>query len=396
MAPMEQEESRKGGGARRSSVDGPVGGEATAVEAAAAKAPAEPAAGVVGGPSGVDGASAPLDSGDIASALRGTPDTAARGATEGKAAGAGEAAAAADTGKAAAAKGASAAAASSSASSSAATSASADSETSAGLVAPGGRLSKPMVAAAGIAGVLLLCSPFLISQLTSGGGHEKAAPPAASDYDGQGRGAGVVPGAEQPQGQQAPDGGAASGGSGDGGQGGAPAGGATYTAMAGLGCTDKSTGYKEHGTYTDGDEGWTTHKSGGWTKDGCDGSFVSVPMAGDKGDDGNYVLWTFATDAVKSGSCQVRVQVPKDDDIKHVGGHPTRYSVFGAASATGKALGDFTVDQTKKRGDWADGGTYPISGGHLTVKLHTQGIDFGAGFEGAHHAASAVAVKCTA
>lgn len=381
MAPMEPEESRKGGGAQRNSADVPsADGEATAVEAAAADVPAAPSAGGAGRPPATDGATVPVVSADTTSAARRLPDTASPAAT------AGETDAASGTGRATAAK------------SAASTAASAESDTATGLVATGGRLSKPMVAAAGIAGVLLLCSPFLISQLT--GHHDDGGKPpaAASEYDGQGRGAGVVPGADQPQGHQGQsDGGAASGGSGDGGQGGAPAGGdsAAYTAMAGPGCTDKSTGYKEHGTYADGDAGWTTHKSGGWTKDGCDGSFVSVPMAGDKGDDGNYTLWTFATGPVKSGSCQVRVHVPKDDDVKHVGGHPTRYSVFASAAATGKALGDFTVDQTKKRGDWASGGTFQISDGHFAVKLHTQGVDFGSGFDGAHHAASAVAVRCT-
>ncbi|MFF9479890.1 hypothetical protein [Streptomyces sp. NPDC014733] len=371
---MEPEESRKGSGAQQN-----AGGEAAAVEAAGADAPAAPPARGTGRPPRTDGATVPVLSADTAPtprpAAHRTPETPARTAA------AGRTDAAADPAKATSAK--------------ATAPTAAASDTSTGLVASGGRVSKPMVAAAGIAGVLLLCSPFLISKLTAGGGHDKQPPAAASEYDGQGRGAGVVPGADQPQGHQAPQDGGASGGSG-GGEGGAPAGGdaATYTATAGPGCTDKSTGYKEHGTYTDGDAGWTTHK-GGWAKDGCDGSFVSVPMAGDKADDGNYTLWTFATGPVKSGSCQVRAFVPGDDDVKHVGGHPTRYSVFASAAGTGKALGDFTVDQTKKRGDWAPGGTFQITGGHLSVRLHTQGTDFGSGFDGAHHAASAVAVRCT-
>ncbi|MFC5892572.1 hypothetical protein [Streptomyces ramulosus] len=378
---MEPEESRKGSGAQQN-----ADVEAAAAGAAGADAPAAPPARGSDRPPRTDGATVPVLSADTAP----TPEPAARRTSEAAArpAAAGATAAAAGTGKRTAGKTAAAT------SATGATSADAAPDT---LVATGGRVSGPMVAAAGIAGVLLLCSPFLISKLTAGGGHDKQPPAAASEYDGQGRGAGVVPGAEQPQGQQGPPDGGGPGGSGDGGQGGAPAGGdaATYTATAGPGCTDKSTGYKEHGTYADGESGWTTHKSGGWTKDGCDGSFVSVPMAGDKGDDGNYTLWTFATGPVKSGSCQVRAFVPKDDDVRHVGGHPTRYSVFASAAGTGKALGDFTVEQTGKRGDWAPGGTFPITGGHLSVKLHTQGTDFGSGFDGAHHAASAVFVRCT-
>ncbi|MEU3713502.1 hypothetical protein [Streptomyces catenulae] len=373
---MEPEESRRRGDAP--SADG----EATAVEAAGGEAPAAPPRRGTARPPRTDGATVPVLSADTTPA----PGPAARRmpGTDGRTAAAGETDAAADTGKRTAGK---------TASATAATGATASEAAPDTLVASGGRVSRPMVAAAGIAGVLLLCSPFLISQLTGRHGDAAKPPAAASEYDGQGRGAGVVPGADQPQGHQAPQDGGASGGSG--GQGGAPADAATtYTGTAGPGCTDKSTGYKEHGTYADGDAGWTTHK-GGWAKDGCDGSFVSVPMAGDKGDDGNYTLWTFTTGPVKSGSCQVRAFIPGDDDVKHVGGHPTRYSVFASAAGTGKALGDFTVDQTKKRGDWAPGGTFPITDGHLSVKLHTQGTDFGSGFDGAHHAASAVTVRCT-
>ncbi|MFG2222969.1 hypothetical protein [Streptomyces sp. NPDC048644] len=408
---MEPEESRKGGGARRDAADAPsTAAETAAVEAAEAEpsAPAGPRPQATEGrPYATGGVTVPVISADTDPAAE--PAPAPRAASAQAAAASGQSAAGAQGAAVQAAAG------KKDARSAAAAGSSGPGEDAADEAAgPAGRVSKPMVAAAALAGVLLLCSPFLIKGLVGHGSDDAKQPPAAgTDYDGQGRGAGIVPGADQPQGNQGPPGGndGGSGGSGNGGSGdggsagaGAPADGGhsspppkddkTYAAVAGPDCTNSTTGYKEHGTYSDGDKGWTTH-DGGYGKEGCGGKFTSVPMAGEQGDDGNYALWTFATGPVTSGSCQVRVYIPKDSAVAHVGGHPTRYSVYGAAGATGKPLGDFTVNQVDKRGSWVSGGSFAITGGHLAVKLHTRGVDYGSGFAGAHHAAAAVGVKCT-
>ncbi|MFF8285458.1 hypothetical protein ACF06W_22435 [Streptomyces albus] len=319
------------------------------------------------------------------------------------------------------------------------------------------KLSRPVLAAASLAGVLLLCSPFAIVAMV--GGDDAKERTTAADHRASGGGDGFIPGADDPSGKRAADkkdsdrsgaghgdgkggkkdddsgkgsgDGSASGGDdghkdGDGGKKGggdkdddsvdvgesraegsgsfdgdhsrasvksASAGG--YSAVAGPYCSDGSTKWVAQGRYSDGQRGWTTSE-GGYSGSGCGGRYVSVPMSGSATrDDDNAARYTFDTGKVERGSCTVKVHIPGDSQIRRVGGHPTYYTVHDAANGAGSTMvGKFTIQQTSNRGSWVTGGTFPVNDGVLSVKLHTRGIDHGS-WDNAHHAASAIRVSCS-
>ncbi|MFC3452138.1 hypothetical protein [Amycolatopsis speibonae] len=306
-----------------------------------------------------------------------------------------------------------------------------------------GRMSKPVIVAAAVAGVVLVALPMVLSGLLDGGkpgegpesaGYAKDLPP----------GGGFVPGlaappadiggvpAGQPGNQlpgQAADGIPA-------GQAGAPAdpgtaglpGGAppaagggpapgpgqhqapppaqqpqgppapaaktvTYDGTAGRGCGG-GTGFTGVGAYSDGKAGWVNHGNGG-----CGTSFVSIPMSGDanKDDSSAYGLWTFNTGPVTTGSCAVSVFVPTGDATE-VGGSPSVYRVFDRfAVDKGTPVGTFQIDQIGNRGRWVNVGTFRINGAKLAVQLLNRGRDWsGSSKTYAHHAAATVKAKCQA
>ncbi|MEV7027899.1 adhesin, partial [Kitasatospora sp. NPDC093558] len=157
--------------------------------------------------------------------------------------------------------------------------------------------------------------------------------------------------------------------------------------VLGPGCSGKGA-YRENGRFSKGIEGWIGN-SGGWSGDGCNGSYTSVPMSGDasKDDSSASVVWTFNLGNVST--CALSVYVPASGDVTKVGGHPTYYTV--QSGGPGRS---FVVNQTSSQGSWVDVGSYSY-GGPLAVTLHTRGVDWGGGESHAHHAASAIRATCT-
>ncbi|MFS8099762.1 hypothetical protein LFM09_21790 [Lentzea alba] len=171
-----------------------------------------------------------------------------------------------------------------------------------------------------------------------------------------------------------------------------PAQAAPYEATAGPGCGG-STGFSGVGSYRDGNAGWVDHGSG------CGTAFVSIPMSGDanKDDTSAYGLWTFNTGPVTTGTCAVSVFVP-NGDITKVGGNPTHYRVYDRF-AVDKATptGSFQVSQVANRGKWVSVGSFRVTGGKLAVQLLTRGEDWkGSTTNYAHHAAATVKASCQA
>ncbi|MFF7988835.1 hypothetical protein ACFZDG_03445 [Kitasatospora xanthocidica] len=157
---------------------------------------------------------------------------------------------------------------------------------------------------------------------------------------------------------------------------------APVTAIAGPYCG----GYRTNGWYDDGDKGWRNY-SGGYSGEGCNGTYAAMPMSGDGNDKGNSVVWSFTLDKVTS--CTLAVYIPASGSLKQVGGNPSYYTV---QSGSGSA-GSFTINQTASRGSWVTKGPFPYRG-PMSLTLHDRGIDWGAA-SGAHHAASAVRATCT-
>jgi translation initiation factor IF-2 len=307
------------------------------------------------------------------------------------------------------------------------------------------RISRPMAAGAALLGILLLASPFAIKGMTGHSGSTDGKRGTAAAFQGHDGSAGFVPSAQSPSpqatatvGHRAP-GSTSSPAAGSRAQGpspqaatvkhaapsstSSPAAGssassahagsgtsntgsssqpsqkppATYSAVGGPYCSsNSSTGFQRHGKYTDGQKGWTTHV-GQFTGSGCDGHYVSIPMSGSSSSDySSWVVYTFSTGAVHSGTCTVSVYVPDDHNVLHVGGHPSYYTVYDAIGASGSSIGHFKVAQTSHLGSWVSGGTYRVTDGRLSIKLHDRGIDYTSGYEEAHHAAAAIKVSCTA
>ncbi|ANN16150.1 hypothetical protein SD37_11205 [Amycolatopsis orientalis] len=306
---------------------------------------------------------------------------------------------------------------------------------------PPGRMSKPVIVAAAVAGVALVALPMALTGLLGGdqpgegpnaAGYAKDLPQdggfvpglAAPPTDLGGMPAGP-PGAQLPAqaaegvpvGQAAADPGTAGlPGGPPPAAGGGPAPGpqqhqappppaqpqgpavpaakaVTYDGMAGRGCGG-GTGFTGVGAYSDGKAGWVNHGNGG-----CGTSFVSIPMSGDanKDDSSAYGLWTFNTGPVTTGSCAVSVFVPTGD-LTAVGGSPSVYRVFDRfAVDKGTPVGSFQIDQVGNRGRWVNVGTFRINGAKLAVQLLTRGRDWsGSTKTYAHHAAAMVKAKCQA
>ncbi len=174
---------------------------------------------------------------------------------------------------------------------------------------------------------------------------------------------------------------------------------ATYKAIGGGNCSTASVAYAQHGYWESGSSGWLSSSTGGFTGSGCNGKYVSLPMSGSatKDDNDNSVVWTFSTAPVTTGRCTISVFVPKNNDYKLVGGKPAYYTVQNSSTPNSGVIGDFSVNQTGSLGTWASGGSFAVTGGRISVMLHSRGLDWaGTATEKAHIAASAVQADCTA
>ncbi|RSM75421.1 hypothetical protein DL991_27410 [Amycolatopsis sp. WAC 01375] len=307
---------------------------------------------------------------------------------------------------------------------------------------PAGRMSKPVIVAAAVAGVVLVALPLALSGLLTGdqSGEGPNAAGYAKDLPPDG---GFVPGLAAPPTDLGgmpvgPPGAALPGQVADGvpaGQAGAaadpgtaglpggppppPGGGpapapqhqapppqqqrqgppapaaktVSYDGMAGKGCGG-GTGFTGVGAYSDGKAGWVNHGGGG-----CGSAFVSIPMSGDanKDDPSAYGLWTFNTGPVTAGSCAVSVFVP-NGDATVAGGSPSVYRVFDRfAVDKGTPVGSFQINQNANHGRWVSVGTFRINGAKLAVQLLNRGRDWsGSSKTYAHHAAAMIKAKCLA
>jgi hypothetical protein len=168
----------------------------------------------------------------------------------------------------------------------------------------------------------------------------------------------------------------------------------TYTAVTGESCPSAATrGYYRSGWHTDWHSG-----GGGWGGDGCGGRSVSMPMSGsDSVDDpDNVIVWWFQTGPVTRGACAISVYVPGTGRALDSAGKPAHYMVYGSTSPSGSTIATFKVDQTANQGRWVTGATVTVTGGQLSVRLGSRGIDWGAGRDGAHLGVSALKVSCKA
>ncbi|MFC9245945.1 adhesin [Streptomyces sp. NPDC057136] len=166
-----------------------------------------------------------------------------------------------------------------------------------------------------------------------------------------------------------------------------------YTAWAGPGC---STGeYREHGRFENGDAGWYTVDSGGFTGSSCDGRFSAVPMSGSPTEDrGNTAVWSWHL-GKGFRECALTVFVPSSDRDRDVAGDPTFYRVLSDPDDPDSAYTGFGVRQPEHRGTPVDVKSFPVKGAVFAVQLIDRGRDWGdEELAGAHHAAAQLKVSC--
>jgi translation initiation factor IF-2 len=168
------------------------------------------------------------------------------------------------------------------------------------------------------------------------------------------------------------------------------AGPATYSAVGGPHCSGDVT-YRESGSSSEGDDGWTTHPGG--YSDGCTGVFRSLPISGSSSDAGNSAYWIFRTGDVVRGTCKVSVHIPNDSKRTHVGGTPAYYTLHNATNGATNLLANFTIDQPSHQGMWVAASSVRVTEGILTLKLHDRGKE---ATSGARMAADAARINCTA
>ncbi|MGW1847546.1 hypothetical protein [Streptomyces sp. NPDC001966] len=168
-----------------------------------------------------------------------------------------------------------------------------------------------------------------------------------------------------------------------------------YTGVAGPGCpTPAGGGYQQDGYFSDGSAGWYTRPSGGWSGNGCNGRYVSVPMSGDTGVDAKSRVKWWWKPGTAARTCQISVYIPNVSNSLYVGGHPTKYHVLVNANDRTSMYSSFTINQVAHRGQWVDAGTFALKGSTIGVKLLDRGDDWSKGWEKAHHAAAQIKVTC--
>ncbi|MFI0465629.1 hypothetical protein ACH347_16255 [Saccharopolyspora sp. 5N102] len=173
------------------------------------------------------------------------------------------------------------------------------------------------------------------------------------------------------------------------------------TLIAGAGCSNTATEqYQAVGYHSNGSEGWYI-RNGGAADGRCRGTFDAMPMSGDLDASGpsNSAKWTFdVSGKLTTGTCALSVYIPNDGDRRNVGATKAHYSIFNSfEQGAANVIGVKDINQVTNLGKWVDLGSYKITQGKISVKLHDRGEDYagGADGEGAHIASTQVRATCT-
>ena len=127
------------------------------------------------------------------------------------------------------------------------------------------------------------------------------------------------------------------------------------TEVAGVGCPGSENDGVSLAAASTG-PGWTT-AGGGWSGNGCDGS--SVWTMDPNGTSPSTLTWFFYP-SMRASACRLAVFVPSQNAL----GVGSYQITAGPAS-----LGTVSVDQAGSAGQWVTLGSYPATGGMLTVQL---------------------------
>ncbi|WP_213453664.1 hypothetical protein [Rhizomonospora bruguierae] len=142
-----------------------------------------------------------------------------------------------------------------------------------------------------------------------------------------------------------------------------------YTAVAGWDCESTA----DHGFDVTGrTPEWTTMATGAWNRDGCHGTFQTIPMSGDpdRGTARQAAMWWFLP-GPEYTRCELAVYVPVPERPQDAAGQAT-YVV--RAGRSGGTLAEQVVDQAAAPGQWVAIGTFPTTRNGLALALGDQGV----------------------
>jgi hypothetical protein len=130
---------------------------------------------------------------------------------------------------------------------------------------------------------------------------------------------------------------------------------------------------------------------GGWSEDGCHGTFVAIPMSGDKAKDDpdQFAVWWFTPTA---GLTQCDVQVFHPNSGRPQDSSATAAQFYVLAGRSGSRLAGFVVDQSAMRGSWVDVGEFPVGASGIAVQMVNRGVPAN---PDARLGAAQVRVRCT-
>ena len=136
---------------------------------------------------------------------------------------------------------------------------------------------------------------------------------------------------------------------------------------------------------------WYTVASGGWTQDGCDGTFEAVPMIRSQAtsEPSQVAEWWFTPSAAMT-RCTVLTYQPTSVPRPYAAATEAQFYVLSGQN--GSPLAGFVVDQAADPGSWATAGTYPVSPDGFAVELVDSGQPT---TRGALLAITQVKVRCT-
>jgi hypothetical protein len=139
-----------------------------------------------------------------------------------------------------------------------------------------------------------------------------------------------------------------------------------FTAVTGWNCAATSADYGF--TAQNRTSAWYTVSSGGWTQDGCDGSFEAVPMTRSQPGQGpsQVAEWWFTPSAAMT-RCTVLTYQP--GSLRRPYAAATAAQFYVLSGQNGSPLAGFVVDQRADPGSWAAAGTYPVSPSGIAIEL---------------------------
>jgi hypothetical protein len=118
---------------------------------------------------------------------------------------------------------------------------------------------------------------------------------------------------------------------------------------------------------------WFTVPRGGWTRDGCDGTFEAIPMTDGKASDGTSASeqdriaeWWF-TPRKAMTECAVMVFRPAPQQPQDSAATAAQFYVLSGQGGT--PLAGFVLDEAADPGSWAMVGTFPVSQEGIAVEL---------------------------